>query len=419
MSTLNQEETTAPLSRVEVKLDALSTNVAAVRGLLGEGPVVCGVVKKNAYGLGAVTVAHRLTKAGCGMLAVYGPDEAEQLNAGAVTTPMLMLYPLRHLARTQGLYRPAVAGRLHLTIHDPEQLEALDQIGRTFGIKLPVHLYVDTGMSRSGLTETQFGEALAAQPQRRYTRVAGVMSHLATASSDPVRAGKQLDRFDALLDRHRERIPRDALIHLANSYGVLRAPAYHRTLVRPGLGLYGYGEDDLVGEPAVGRDVRWTPAVRWISRVVQVGGYARHARVGYGATYTLKRKSVLGVVPVGYADGYPLALSSTLERCAAVRVRITGHGNADAGGNGGADAAGRWQACPVLGRINMDQITIDLTDLAKETGASMPALRGAEVEVYSDDPAAPNALPRLAAAAGSHVYELLTRLGSHLPRVYV
>ena len=404
VSTLNQEETTAPLSRIEIDLGAIGRNVAAVRRLVGPDTTICGVVKKNAYGLGAVTIAHRLAKAGCGMLAVYSPEEAEQLNSGAVTTPMLLLYPLRHLARTDGLYRPAVAERLHLTIHDPEQLEQLDQLGRTFGIKLPVHLFVDTGMSRSGLSPQQFADALDSQKSRHYTRIAGIMSHLATASGDSKRAKKQLDAFDTLLVQHEGKIPADALIHLANSYGVLRSPTYHRSLVRPGLGLYGYGEHDLVGEPAIDPGLRWSPTVRWVSRVVQVGVYPRHAKVGYGATYTLKRKSVLGLVPVGYGDGYPLGLSSTKDRCAQVRVRF------ESG----------WRICNVLGRVNMDQLSIDLTDVAKQLeGADEQVLREIEVEVYSADPEAPNALHRLAEQADTHCYEMLCRLGTHLPRVYV
>lgn len=402
VSTLNQEETTAPLSRVEIDLEALSRNVATVRRLVGPDPVICGVVKKNAYGLGAVTIAHRLVKAGCGMLGVYSPDEAQQLNAGAVTTPMLLFYPLRHLARTEGLYRPAVAERLHLTIHDPQQLEELDQLGRTFGIKLPVHLFVDTGMSRSGLSPTQFAEALQTQTNRHYSRIAGVMSHLATAGDDPARAQKQLDTFDKLLKENQDGIPEYALIHLANTYGVLRAPTYHRQLVRPGLGLYGYGEHDLKGPPHIDPALRWSPTVRWVSRLVQVGTYPRHAKVGYGATFTLKRKSVLGLVSVGYGDGYPLGLSSNDKRCAMVRVAF----------------ADGLHDCPVLGRVNMDQLSIDLTDVVKATGVPADALRGAEVEVYSNDPDAPNALHKLAELADSHCYEMLCRLGAHLPRVY-
>lgn len=405
MSTLNQEETTPPLSWIEIDLGAVADNVAQVRRLVGPGVAICGVVKKNAYGLGAVNLAHRMVKAGCEMLAVFSPREAEQLNAGAITTPILLFYPLRHLARTEGLYRPAVAERLHLTIHDVDQLQQVDQVGRTFGIKLPVHLFLDTGMSRSGLSAEQFTHVLTTQKDRHYTRIAGVMSHLASASGDPKRAQKQLDRFDALLTEHQDKIPADAVIHIANSYGVLRSPTYHRAMVRPGLGLYGYGEHDLVGQPEIDPALRWSPCVRWVSRVVQVGTYARHAAVGYNATVKLKRKSTLGIVPVGYGDGYPLALSSTPERHATVRVQFRGV----------------WHDCPVVGRVNMDQLSIDLTDAVKALGldAGGEALREAEVEIYSSDPDAPNALHKLADHAGSHCYEMLCRLGGELPRVYV
>jgi len=399
----NQEQATAPPSRVEIDLGALSSNVASVRRLVGPDPVICGVVKKNAYGLGAVTVAHRLVKAGCGMLGVYAPHEAEALNAGAITTPILLFYPLRRLARTEGLYRPAVAERLHLAVYDLDQLEQLDQVGRTFWIKLPVHLFLDTGMSRGGLDAEAFALALSTQSSRHYTRIGGVMSHLATASDDPKRSQKQLDTFDALLDQHREAIPEDALIHIANSYGILRGKNYHRCLVRPGLGLYGYGEHDLVGDPVLDPEHRWSPVVRWMSRVVHVGTHPRHARVGYGATFTLKRKSVLGIVPVGYGDGYPLALSNV---GAVVRV----------------NCGGQWYDAPVLGRVNMDQLSIDLTDAAKSMEIPPEGLqqcfREAEVELYSNDPDAPNALHKLADLAGSHSYEMLCRLSQDAPRVY-
>jgi alanine racemase len=403
MPARNVEQSTAPLSRIEVDLTAIDRNVAQVRRLVGPDVTICGVVKKNAYGLGAVTIAHRLVKAGCGMLAVYSPQEAEQLNAGAITTPLLLFYPLRHLARTEGLYRPAVADRLHLTIHDPEQLDQLDQLGRTFGIRLPVHLFVDTGMSRGGLSPKQFAEALASQKQRHYTRIAGVMSHFATAAGDAKRMARQAEKFDVLMEEHRALIPADAVIHLANTYGTLRATRYHRALVRPGLGLYGYGEADLEGEPQLDPDLRWTPSVRWVSRLIHVGVYPRHAAVGYGATHKLTRKSVLGLVPVGYGDGYPLALSNQ----SVVRVQHDG----------------RWHDAPVLGRVNMDQLSIDLTDAVKATDAEPGALagahfRGAEVEVYSNDPDAPNALHRLAASAESHCYEMLCRLGADVPREY-
>ena len=384
-----------PLSRLEIDLSAVHRNVEAVRAVAGPDVVICGVVKKDAYGLGAVPVAHRMVKAGCGMVSVYAPDEAEQLIRGAVTAPILLLYPLRHLGRTDLLYRPASSGKLHLTVHDPAQLDQLDAIGRTFGIRLPVHLYIDTGMSRSGLSPAEFGEALATQQGRKYLRTAGIMTHLATADNDPAFAAEQVRRFDTLLEEHRGAIPADATVHLANSYATLRAHRYHRAMVRPGLMLYGYGPSDLVpGGDVIDPPPTLAPVLRWVSRVIHVQDYPAGSRVGYGATHTLQRDSTLGIVPVGYGDGYPLGLSNR----GVVRVSVN-------------DA---WHDAPVLGRVNMDQLTVDLTDI----DAGRDTLHGAEVEVYGNNPDTANALPRLADAAGSHCYELLCRLGTDLPRRY-
>ncbi len=388
------------MSRLEIDLNAIDANVAALQKILGPDTAICGVVKKDAYGLGAVTIAHRLVKAGCSMLCVYGPEEAEQLVQGAVTAPILMTYPLRHLGRTDSLYRPAVAERLHLTIHDPQQLKELDAIGRTFGIRLPVHLYIDTGMARGGLNPQQFSEAITSQSDRRYQRIAGIYTHFATADSDPKFLEKQQQRLDELLEQHRSDIPSDCIIHMANTHAVLRDTSLHRSMVRPGLSLYGFGTADFAGKPPMVEPMpKLRGVVRWISRVIHVQDYPRHTRVGYQSMHRTEKKTTLGLVPVGYGDGYPLALSDKAQ----VRVRI----------------ADRWHKCPVLGRISMDQITIDLTAAVAEVDVARQAAFDAEVEVLGNDPDQPNHPNRLAALAGCHVYELLCRLHPGLPRKYL
>ncbi|MEE9405428.1 MAG: alanine racemase [Algisphaera sp.] len=399
---------TPPLSYLEIDLGALSANVAAFRSRVGPDVAICGVVKKNAYGHGAVTVAHRLAKAGCAMLGVFAPAEADELGAGAVTTPLLLLYPLRHLTRSEGAFRAAVAGRLHLTVQDVQQLEQLEEMGRAYAMTWPVHLYVDTGMSRAGLTAAQLPDVLEKVAGMKHVVLAGVMSHLATADTDGERATEQAAVFAALIETHGGSWGKDVTVHLANTFGTLRGGVLHGAtgvwsqspqMIRPGLGLYGYGEAGLAGveAPTV---ATLKPALRWVSRVISAGCYERGATVGYGATHKLRRATTLGLVPVGYGDGYPLALSNR----ALVRVRV----------------GEQWHEAPVRGRVNMDQISIDLTDLVKATGLSATAdLRGLEVELYASDPAAPNTVERLAALAKSHVYELLCRLPKEMTRVYL
>ncbi len=395
---------TGPLSYLEIDLGAVSANFevfrSVARGAGGAGGAagrtrICGVVKKNAYGHGAVTVAHRLVKAGCDMLGVFSPTEAEELGAGAVTAPLLLLYPLRHLTRTDGVFRAATAGRLELSVQDAEQLGQLDEIGRTYAMELPVHLYVDTGMSRAGLRVGQLPGVLEKIAATRFLKLAGVMSHLSTADSDPQRAAEQAAAFDAVVTEHAAAWGPDVTLHLANTVGSLRYPDLIKQMIRPGLGLYGVGVDGLAG----GAAEALRPALRWVSRVISAGEYPRGATVGYGATHTLRKKSVLGLVPVGYGDGYPLALSNR----ASVRVQ---HGET-------------WYDAPVRGRVNMDQLSVDLTALVKATGQDPVDLRGLAVEVYSRDADAPNTVSRLADLAKSHAYELLCRLPREMPRRYL
>lgn len=392
-----EQPASTDLSWLEVDLCRVEANARAIRSVLGPGCRLCPVLKKNAYGLGAVPIAHRLAKAGADMFAVYSPDEAEQLVASAVTTPILILMPLRTLGRTDGLYRHAVAEKLHLSIHDPAQLDEINAVGQQLGIKLPCHLHVDTGMSRSGLSPAQALGLIRSTTAHRYVRLAGVYTHLATSGSDPAFAGEQVARYDALLDEAGPLLSDDVIRHAANTTALLRDANWHRGMARPGIGIYGYGPDTADTQHAgwIEDAPPLLPALRWCSKVIHVQQHAEGTPVSYDSTHTLQRDSVLGVVPVGHGDGYPAALSNN----ATVRVL-------------GTD-------CRVLGQVSMDQIVIDLTDVPANDAPQDPAsLMGAEAEVYSNDPDAPHALPKLAELAGTRVYEMLCRLSPRLSRRY-
>jgi alanine racemase len=364
-------------------------------------PLVCCVIKKDAYGLGASAVAHRLVKAGCDMLAVYSVQEAEYLIHQSVNCPILLLAPLRELGRTDALYRPAVAETLHLSIHDADQLQTVNQIGQTFGIKMPVHLYLDTGMSRSGLNAQQFTDVMGNLAKTPHVRIAGIYSHLATADDNPDFAYEQLEQLQATVAQQADLLPDNCMIHIANSFATLRDQRFHLDMVRPGLALYGFGPELLAPGPILQNAPVLEHTVRWVTRINHVQRYPRWTPVGYGCTHKLKRNSVLGVIPIGYGDGYPLALGNK----ASVRVF--------------PDDQGTWFDAPVLGKVNMDQLTIDLTDAPTLSDDSdIRTLINATVHIISDDPAAPNSVPNLARIAQSHPYEILCRLSKDLPRKY-
>lgn len=406
--------TSEPPSWLEIDLGRLETNVRHLRNALDadhqtrpdplmrpsrdrKSPLLCGVVKKNAYGLGIEQISQRLVAAGVDILAVYSPDNADLIIRAAVNIPILLLMPLRALRRTDPLYRAAETGRLHLTVHDLPQLEELNTVGQTYGLKLPVHLHLDTGMSRSGLNAEEFVAALQRLSSLAHLRLRGVYSHLATACSDHTYAYRQLEYFEKMIADHADKLPDSVVLHIANTCGTYRDRRFHMDMVRVGLGLYGFGPESITDGPIVAEAPILRGIVRWVSRLNHLQRYPAGASVGYGCTFTLKRDSLLGIVPVGYGDGYPLALSN------AAVIAIPD------------EARGRAYHAPVVGRVNMDQIVVDLTEIAPIVEPQVGTL----VELISPNAASPCSLPRLAELAHSSCYEMLCRFSGRLPRRYL
>ena len=404
---------------LEIDLGRLRANLASIRGLLlGLGsdqavgdpqertstPMLAAVVKADAYGLGMLPVAQCLCEAGVDMLCVYCPDQAGELIAHSVACPILILMPaVQSLDET--VSAAVGSGQVHLSVHHPDEMAGVEQLGRSLNCRVAVHLYLDTGMRRGGLIAQQLGALFADGYDQKWVRIAGVYTHFASADTDPGLTSHQYALLEQAVAQNRANIPADAVIHAANTCGVLRGHRYHGQMVRVGLGLFGYGPE-LMPDLASGLAHGWVPdavgcrlqpVVRWVSRIVHVGRFEKGAGVGYGHTHELARASYLGLVPVGYCDGYPLSLSNR----SSVRVWSA--------------RQGRFVTAQVVGQVSMDQIIVDLTD--DNVGASGVEL-GGEVELISNDPASPCALEKLAALAGSNCYELLCRL-NRVPRRYL
>ena len=444
-------------SVIEVNLSAIDRNVALLREIVGPGCGLCPIVKADAYGLGGARVARRLAASGVDLLAVYSPDQAASLARGAVAAPVLVLMPVYDITRTDDLYRALVSGQLHLTLHDEPHFERLVKIAERFGAVIPVHLEIDTGMSRGGASPTEAIRLLRRVAATRWLRLAGIFTHFSNARTDAARTSAQLAAFDAVLDEPGVVIPSDCVRHVASTYSLLRHSRFHRSMVRFGLAWAGYGADDLTrgsdgeqcafdgtvtptGEIVAGAE-RLEPSVTWASRLVQLKTVEAETSVGYGSLWTAPRRSVLGLVPVGYADGYPVTRvpSPGSTGPGSTGHGSTGHGSTGHGSTGhgssghgsrgapplvavlvGASGAERRLFAPVVGAVNMDQLTIDLTDVV---GASSPGdtgvAVGTRVELITADCAAPNHLPRIAAAAGTIPHEMLCRLNPSIRRAYL
>jgi len=356
----------AETALLTVDLDAIAANWRMLRDR--HGADAAGVVKADGYGLGAVPVARRLAREGCGHFFVA--QLAEGI-AVAAAVPRAMVAVLNGLL--PGEERAFAAHGIVPVLNDLGQVDAWAAEASRLGTRLPAILHIDTGMNRLGLPPVAV-DALAADPSRlapldlRY-----VMTHLVAAEvpDDPANA-RQRDAFAA----SRARLP-PARASFANSSGVFLGAGYRTDLARPGAALYGIN-------PTPGLPNPMRPAVRLDGRVLQVRDVPAGETVGYNGTWTAARPSRIATVAVGYADGYLRNLSN---RCPA---RCDGH------------------PVPMAGRVSMDLTTFDVTDF--------PAIRTGAMLTLIGDGQTPD---DLAAAAGTNGYEVLTSIGSRYARRYL
>ncbi|MFN0010729.1 MAG: alanine racemase [Phycisphaerales bacterium] len=432
-------------SRLEVDLAAVGRNLAVFRSILdaprapgagtegapeepehrpGQRRSVCGIIKQDAYGLGGARIAKKLAASGVEMLAVYCTDEARDLADLPIPTPLLVLMPVRTIDRSDPIYRLAVRNRLHLVVHDLEQVGDLAAAGSRVGLRLPVHVQLDTGMSRGGALEAEakrIVELVLASPR---LQLAGLMTHFSSPTTEADFTREQARAFRTFFDDLKPMIaPAIAsataaggpgfAIHAANTAATLRGRAFHATMARIGQGLYGYGFESFTDPLAVefasfGKQLQ--PAVRWLTRIAHIHEVPKGWPVGYGRTFKAARPTRVALVPVGYADGYPLGLSNL------GKVGLTGlmYDRPKVGAGQRIEALDRPAFAPIIGRVSMDQFTIDVTGLPESL-----ACVGAEIELFGRDPQGPNHLPTLAKQAGTITHELLCRVCPHIERVYV
>jgi len=430
-------------STLEISLPAIDENMATLRRLVGPACRLCPIVKADAYGLGAPQIARRLAQAGADMLAVYSPEQAAAALRAAPGVPVLVLMPVRDIRRTDELSRALVAGQLHLALHDEAHLATLVALGERFGTVIPIHLEVDSGLGRGGAHPDEALQLLSSIAATRWVRLAGVMTHFAGVRTDEAGTRRQLAAFNRVLraiwpetdangalgdglDALPERVPDGVVVHVASTYALLRDASYHQRMVRFGLAWAGYGIDELAPHERMPGAEALVPALTWASQIVQLKCLPAGGFVGYGSLWRAKRQTLLGLVPVGYADGYPRSAGAA--QVGIVLPQTLPHlpPTNPADGDGAARLERRF--VPVVGAVNMDQISIDLTDLLLEppaAGSALAAMRlppgldlGTRVELISPDRSAPNHLPRVAAAAGTIPHELLARLHPGIRRVH-
>ena len=369
-------------ARIDVA--ALKTNYRALRAFVTppsagrRPPQVIAVLKANAYGHGAVTVARALEDAGASMLARADIEEGVQLRRSGVRIPILVFGALS-ISDLAGVFEH----RLTPTVSSPSAARALHEIAARRGVRLRCHLKVDTGMNRFGFRYDNLRATLPDVLASRHLVFEAVYTHFATAdASDASLFEQQQQRFDAstalLSELGLAALPR----HAANSAALLRDRRTWLDAVRPGLLLYGAVPDGLPAPTAL----RLRPVLSLHSRIVAVKGMRPGETCGYGARFRADRPTRVAVIPAGYADG--------------LDVRMAGVGA----------VLVRGRRAPIVGSVCMDSITIDVTEMDVSPGDRVVLIGAQGGECIG--------VGEVADWIGTVPHEILCRTGSRIERVY-
>ncbi len=331
---------------VEIDGEALAHNTRTIGNYLGKQTELLAVIKADAYGHGAVAVAEVVLAHGATGLGVATLGEAIQLRRAGIRAPILLLGSIHTVAQVQAL----LDWHVEPTLATWEQLELFHQVAQTEGKVLPVHVDVDTGMSRLGVPWREAVSLVQALGHRPSLRLASIYSHLAMADDpNPEFTYQQQQRFSHVLEGvQRLGIPCPK-VHLANSAGMLLDRQLHYDMVRVGLALYGYA-------PAVHLEgiLPLRPVLRLCARISQIKNLAPGTGVSYGHRFIAQRAMRIATVAIGYADGVPRGLSNRLM----------------------ALVAGR--RVPQVGAITMDQLMLDVTAVPQVQVGQVVTLIGQE-----------------------------------------
>jgi alanine racemase len=369
-------------ARASIDLTAITANVKRLAEAAG-GAAVMAVVKADAYGHGLVPVARAARRGGARWLGVALLEEAVALrlagDAGRI---------LAWLACPGDDFERCVRFGVDLSASDTWMINEISSAAARVGRPALVHLKVDTGLGRGGATKAQWADLvrLAAVAQDRgVLRVVGLWSHFAYADCpDHPTVVRQLEQFDEAIDLAAHLGVTPEVRHIANSAATLTKPSSHYDLVRPGIAVYGISPGPAVG---TSRSLGLRPAMTLSARLAQVKRLPVGSGISYGHQYVTKAETTVGLVPVGYADGLPRASTNAAHVLAAGKLRT------------------------VAGRMCMDQFVLDL--------GNDDAWAGDEVVIFGPGDDGEPTADDWAAECDTISYEIVTRIGPRIPRVFV
>lgn len=370
----------------EINLDSLENNVEILKAKLTNNAKFLGVCKANAYGHGDLAVAKKLQECKIDFIAVACVQEGVQLRKNGITIPILCLgQSAPELSKLICKYDITQA------VENLENGKAISENALKIQKKIKVHVKIDTGMSRIGFYWPEAGDAQKDEKDKTSKKILelcklpgleieGFFTHLADADDEKYSLS-QINKFKEAKEYLSKLGINFKIAHCLSSVGVLKYPEAHFNMGRFGLVLYGYASTETGNKDS---DLNLIPVMTLKSRISAVRKLPKGCSISYGCTYTLKRDSIIAVLPIGYADGFP--------RCLSNKANVKIHN----------------KKCPVLGRICMDMMMADVTDIKEEVKEGDTAIIFDE-ELITED----------AEKAGSIIHELLSQVLPRVTRIYI
>lgn len=364
----------------EINLDAIRNNIRNIREKAGEGPMLMAVIKADGYGHGACKLGHALKD----MVDYYGVatiDEAVELRKDGLTLPILILG-----YNSPSLYHLNLEYDIDQTIYSLETAKAMSEKAAQMGKTAKIHIALDTGMTRIGISPDEKGlEIMKEIAQMDHLKIQGMFTHFSCADmTDKEYTYAQMKRYDdfvAMLTEAGIEIP---VKHVCNSAAIMEFDHHRYNMVRSGIITYGLYPSDEVDFSTVAL----TPAMSWYSHVVNIMEPEMNRGVSYGATYVTDHSCRLATISIGYADGYPRSLSNK------GWVLIRG------------------KKAPIVGRVCMDQMMVDITDIEGVEIEDRVTLIGRDGDEFIS-------VEEMSGLAGSFNYEFVCDLSPRVKRVYV
>jgi len=335
-----------------INLDAIAKNVRRIRGRVHPAEMMA-VVKADAYGHGAIPVAQTALSAGASQLAVALFEEAVELRRAKIAAPILVF---------GGFFEKQIdsfiANHLQFTLYDLHLAKVISRRAQALGRKAQAHVKIDTGMGRVGLQPNEAIEAILAMAKLPNLELAGLCTHFASSDSrDKIYAHRQLEQFKSIVQQLAQHDLRFKYLHAANSGAILDLPQSYFNLVRPGVMMYGYYPSSETSE-----SIPLEPAMSLRTKILHVKRVPAGTFISYNSTFQTREATTIATLPIGYADGISRRFSNNFE------VLVRG------------------RRCPLVGRVCMDQIMIDLGDMNDVQAGEEAVLLGKqsdeEISIY-------------------------------------